>query len=84
MTSQTKSDRKAQLEQTIEDTHDMQQVGQAWSYEACGVQGKDTCTICGLTHHWRRNGQNSGDSDSYHDSRGNPLTLAEAARQICD
>lgn len=79
----TKSERKEALEAKIAETHDMQQVGQVWQWEACGVKGVDKCSICGLRQHWYSGGQNSPDHTDYYDARGNELTLAEAARLEC-
>lgn len=58
--------------------------GQAYGWEGCGVTGTDICEICGLRHHWGRNGQNSGSFDTYETSTGEKLTLAQAARYLCD
>jgi hypothetical protein len=84
MTTAEKKARMQSLKDAISETHDMQQVGQVWSWEACGVTGTDTCTICGLSHEWGSGGQNTGSFDRYTDNRGNELTLAEAARTECE
>jgi hypothetical protein len=84
VTTEATKSRKQQLMEKIEDAHDMQQQGQAWQWEACGVHITERCDICGLTHEKYRNGQNSPDSDTWRDSKGNDLTLAEAARKDCD
>ena len=83
MARKSKSDRVEALKGKIEETHDMKD-GQVYSWEACGVTGTDRCTICGLEHTWGNGGQNTGSFDTYADSRGNSLTLAEAARLECD
>lgn len=83
MNSKTKNNRRQALEAKIVETHDMQQEGQVYSWEACGVQGTDRCTICGLTHRWGSHGQNTGSFDLYQDFRGAALTLAEAADLAC-
>ena len=83
MTTQEKKEKRASLKQKIEDTHDMEQVGQVWQWEACGVQGTDRCTICGLTHDWGSGGQNTGSFSSWTDARGNVITLGEASRLDC-
>jgi len=76
--------RKQELMDKISEVHDMEQMGPAWQWEACGVHGLDKCTVCGLKHHWYRNGQNSPDTDEWSDFHGNRLSLAEAARRPCD
>lgn len=76
-------DRVSKLMEEIANNHVMQS-GQVYGWEACGVSGKDTCKICGLVHRWGRNGQNSGDYDEFFDSRGQKLTIAQAARTDCE
>jgi hypothetical protein len=79
----TKVNQVQQLRDKISEVHNMQErYAQQW--EACGVHGVDQCTICGLTHHWYRHGQNSPDDDQYEDGYGHKLTLADAARKECD
>jgi hypothetical protein len=76
--------RKQELMEKIEEAHDMQEVGQVWQWEACGIHAKERCSICGLTHDSYRNGQNSPDSDEWTDFYGNRMSLAEAARKECE
>ena len=83
MTLTSKSDRKAALEVKIEKTHAMKP-GPVYQWEACGISSTDTCAICGFSHSYGRNGQNTGSYDRYQDSKGNDLTLAEAARLKCE
>ena len=79
-----KKDRVDALRAKISETHDLNQVGPVWSWEACGVSGTDVCTICGLVHEWGSGGQNTGSFSEWTDSKGNSLTLAEAARLECE
>ena len=59
--------------------------GQAYSWEACGVCGTDTCSNCGLQRHWHRGGQNSGSlPDTYTDAAGNELTPMQARNHPCE
>lgn len=68
---------KQTLIKRIEAAHDMEELWhQQW--EACGVHGRDRCSICGLTRDWYRNGQNSPDQDEWQDLRGKQLSLKEA------
>jgi len=83
MSTDTKS-RKQQLEEQIAEKHEMQPVGQAYQWEACGIHTTEACEICGLTHESYRNGQNSPDRDEWNDFHGNQLSLAEAARKECE
>lgn len=78
-----KKGRISHLRKRIRDTHVLKD-GQAYGWEACGVSGTDVCEICGLQHHWGRNGQNSGDYDTYETADGTRLTLAQAARIPCE
>lgn len=75
--------RKQTLEEQIEQTHDMRKARQVYSWEATGVCGTDTCTICGLTHHWGSGGQNTGSYSRWETSDGSSLTLARAATLDC-
>jgi len=75
--------RRESLETKIEHDHDWQD-GPVRQWEACGVTGTDTCTICGLQRTYYRGGQNSGDlADTYADDHGNALTLLAAANRGC-
>jgi hypothetical protein len=78
--SMTRSE--ALLEQIVHD-HEMQDTDQVWQWEATGIRGREYCTVCGLTHDWYVNGQNNSDKDVWMDFYGNPISLAEAARQPC-
>jgi hypothetical protein len=82
MSTTTKSNRKQELEEGIYTKHDME-VGQAYSWEACGIQSEAVCSICGLRHESGRGGQNTGHFDAWRDAHGNMLTLAEAAKVEC-
>ncbi len=79
----SKKERIEALRDKISETHAMEQSGQVWSWEACGVTGTDTCAICGLSHKWGRNGQNTGSFDEWSMS-GESLSLVQAASLPCE
>jgi hypothetical protein len=83
MATDTKS-RKQQLIDLINEKHEMESTGQDSQWEACGVSGTERCEICGLTRKWYRNGQNSPDRDDWSDFHGREMSLAEAARILCE
>lgn len=76
-------DRKAKLEKTIEDKHDMEKISGPRSWEACGVEFTYRCSICGLTHKYGIGGQNTGSYSYWSDFDGNEITLADAAFRLC-
>ena len=82
MSTTTKSNRKQELEEGIYALHDMVD-GQAYSWEACGIQSTAVCSICGLRHTSGSGGQNTGSFSNWSDARGDVLTLAEAAKVEC-
>lgn len=82
--TKTKKERVKELRDKISEVHDLQQVGQVYSWEACGVSGVDKCVICGLTHKWGSGGQNTGSYSEWYDHNGNELTLGEASRIECE
>lgn len=84
METATKTERRKGMLRHINERHDFQPEGEVWQWEACGVRGTEQCAICGLTHKWGRNGQNSADYDRFFRPDGEEITLAEATRERCE
>ena len=75
--------RTQELLDKINEAHDWQE-GQTHGGSGTQLSSTDRCRVCGLARRWFSDRQNGVDGEyTFADSRGNTLTLREAADWTC-